>query len=94
MRLSVDGTSASSSWSEGYRPQCIRAAGVAHGSGFCGSQNILADTAGSFDSAARAVVRVVERIDSEVSGTVLQSDAASASRHFAVSPRIRPITTI
>lgn len=46
--------------------------------------NILADTAGSFDSAARAVVRVIERIDTKIPGTAAQADATSASPEAAV----------
>ena len=41
--------------------------------------NILADTAGSFDSATRAVVRVLERLSSSTRGRAEQVDAATQS---------------
>ena len=41
--------------------------------------NILADTAGSFDSATRAVVRVLERLSSSTQGRAEQVDAATQS---------------
>ena len=46
--------------------------------------NILAETAGSFDSAARAVIRVVERLNATAPGFADQADAATASSEVAV----------
>ena len=40
---------------------------------------ILSETAGSFDSAARAVVRVVERLQATIGGRGIQADAATQS---------------
>lgn len=46
--------------------------------------NILAETAGSFDSAARAVIRVIERLNPVVHGYAFQADATSQAYDFRI----------
>jgi putative DNA methylase len=46
--------------------------------------NILAETAGSFDSAVRAVVRVVERLSVSAKGIAAQANATSTVRNTTV----------